>query len=83
MKTKNIIEGLQILLPYYDDQDGYHNGAEHDVIYAYATDRPVQPADLARLIELGWFQERVDYQDGDVGMQVIDYNPNESWTAYV
>ena len=85
MKTKDIIEGLQILQKYRDKQDGYDTGAEHDILYAYKTSRPLEPQDLARMVELGWFQEAADYGDdeetgGDFGVK--HYDPDESWTCY-
>jgi len=80
MKTKDIIEGLVILTKYRDDQDGRDVGAEHDVLYAFSTDRPVETDDLARLVELGWFQEDVEYEDD---FAVENYDPEESWAAYV
>lgn len=79
MRTKDIIEGLQILQEYRDDQDGYDYGAEHDVLYAYATDRPVEAADIDRLIELGWFQESCGDDDEFAAKH---YDPEESWAAF-
>jgi hypothetical protein len=79
MKTENLIEGLQILAK-YRDKPGYDVGAEHDAIYAFATDRPVERADLERLIELDWFQEDAEYDDE---FTAEHYAPEESWTAYV
>lgn len=81
MNIENFIEGATILRKYFD-KHGYQMGAEHDVVYIYATDRPVEPADLQRLIDLGWFQEEADY-DPDDGFKVENYDPEESWTAYV
>lgn len=80
MRTKDIIEGLQILQKYRDDQDGFDCGAEHDVFYVYATDRPVESSDIDRLIELGWFQE-VSYGDDDE-FAAKHYDPEESWAAF-
>lgn len=81
MRTTNLIEGLQILQKYYDKPDGFHVGAEHDAIYAYATDRPVELEDIKKLIALDWFQENVEYEDDDFLPE--HYDPKESWTAYV
>jgi hypothetical protein len=58
-KTINIIKGMQILLPYYDNP-GYHTGADHDVIYMYAPDKPLSEEDKQELEELGWFQSDSD-----------------------
>lgn len=82
MKTKQIIEGLQILLPYYDDIDGYYNGADHGVIYAYATDDPLSKEDLARIIKLGWHQEH-DGVDFDEEFCASEYDADESWYCSV
>lgn len=54
MTTQKLIEGLQILLPYYDNQDGYHCSAGHDVLYALKTDKPLPQEALDRLEELNW-----------------------------
>jgi hypothetical protein len=80
MKTKAIIEGLQVLLPFYNDQDGFHNGAEHDTFYAYATDTELPEAAVKWLIELGWFQPDVEYEDDFLPEH---YDPSEGWVAYL
>ena len=76
MITKNIIAGMQILLPYYKQTDGYHTGADHDVIYAYSTDSPVSPEDIAKLVGMGWFQSGGANSDGGA------YLPDEGWKAF-
>lgn len=81
MRTNDIIEGLQILQKYRDKPDGYSVGAEHDILYAYETDRPVEVEDLKRLIELGWFQEDVDC--GDDKFSIEHYQSDEGWAAFV
>lgn len=48
-----IIEGMQILQKYYE-KDGWHVGAEHDIIYMYETSRPVSEEDREKLDQLGW-----------------------------
>jgi hypothetical protein len=84
MKTKDIVQGMQILAPYYDDPDGYNIGAEHDQIYLFATDRPLPPEDVKKMHDLGWFQENMDDEDDDgSGEASKTYDPEESWTAYV
>ena len=82
MRTKDIIKGLQILMPYYDKPDGYNIGANHDVIYAYATNNPISKKDLAKMIELGWHQEH-DGRDYDNAFCPSDYIADESWHCYV
>lgn len=79
VRTKNIIEGLQILMPYYDDQDGFHNAAEYDQFYAYATDRPLSKADVERMIALDWFQEVGDIDE----FTAAKYDPEEGWSCFV
>jgi hypothetical protein len=80
MKTKQIIEGLQILQKYRDDQDGYYVDVEHDVIYAYATDKPLEASDVERMIQMGWFQKNAER---DEAFSVKHYDATESWTAFV
>jgi hypothetical protein len=75
MKLNKFLEGLAVLRPHWKDPDGHHLGADHDVIYAYATDTPLSETELARLAELGWFQQ--DVADGD------PYSPEDGWSAYV
>lgn len=79
MTNANVIEGLTILQKYYEERPGYNIGADHDVIYAYATDKPVEPDDLLSLERLGWHQSDVPRDENDVR----PYDPNESWWAYV
>lgn len=81
MKTCDIVEGIQILAKYRNKQ-GWDLGAAHDVIYCFATDKPVGAEDLQRLVDLGWCQEDADYDPGE-GFKVENYDPEESWTAYV
>lgn len=79
MKTTDLIKGLQILQPYYSNT-GYNTGAEHDVIYAYATDAPLTDDDIAKMIELGWIQEDAEYGDE---FTAADYDAEESWSVYL
>jgi len=81
VKTNNIIKGMQILEPYYSKPDGYHTGADHDVIYAYATDSPLSEGDIAKMIELGWHQEH-DGRNYENEFSAADYRQEESWIAY-
>ena len=85
MQTSAIIEGLTILEKYRDKPDGYNCGAEHDILYVYATDKPVESDDLLRLIELGWFQDDADYgddPDSDGEFAAKHYNPDLSWSCF-
>ena len=75
MNLKNFTEGVSIIRAFYDDPDGYHIGAEHDQLYLYATDRPMDEASVAKLKELGWFQP--DSTDDDA------YSPEDGWSAFV
>lgn len=79
MKTIDIIEGLTILEKYRDTQGGFDVGAEHDILYAYPTDQPLSQDDIKRLVELGWFQENVEFGD-EFGVE--HYDQGESWTCY-
>lgn len=80
MTTSNLIEGLQIL-DRYRTKSGYNIGADHDVIYAYRTNTPLHETDVARMVELGWLQEDRAGDDGE--FTAANYDPDESWAAYV
>jgi hypothetical protein len=81
MKTRNIIEGLKTLEPYYANPGGYNCGANHDVIYGYPTDKPLTDDDVKTMIDLGWHQE-YDERDYNEDFSVKDYRSDESWHAY-
>ena len=82
MKTSEVITGLQTLKPHYKDEDGYHVGADHDTIYAYQTDTPLSPDEVATMLENHWFQ--LDHEGmNERDMEPGDYRPDENWTAYV
>jgi len=74
MKTKDLMVGINILLKYYDNLDGWFVGCEHDQLYMFSTDKPVSPEDAQKLHELGWFQE---------GIEAPNYSLDESWSAFV
>jgi len=57
MSTLNLIKGLQLLETFRTDKGGYTTSAEHDVIYAYATDIPLTNEAKMKMFDLGWFQE--------------------------
>src|SRR6267142_1245321 len=65
IKLSNFIEGLRILMPYYEGADGFHLGAEHDVVYAYSTNRPLPIDAVWRMVELGWHQDDVHLEEDD------------------
>lgn len=79
MNMSNFRAGLEILSRYHDKE--FHGGAEHDQFYVYATDRPVTPEDVAKLVELGWFQEEAD-TGTDEDFAAKHYDPEEAWSAY-
>lgn len=81
MKTPAIIEGLTILQKYRDKPDGFHTGAEHDVLYSYATDKPLSQEDLTRMVELDWWQE-VSCGDRDDEFSVEHYDASEGWSCF-
>jgi hypothetical protein len=82
MILSKFIAGLQTLAPYYDDGDGYHLGAEHDIFYTYPTDRPLSPEDLRKMSDLGWFQENVAPDDAEEWLPE-HYDASEGWAAFV
>lgn len=79
MKTSNIITGMQIIQRYYDDADGCDVVSINDAIYMRATDRPIEPGDLKRLVWLGWMQE----DDAGRKFESCDYDINERWCCYL
>ena len=82
MKLGDVIEGLQVLRPHYAGGDGYHLGADHDVIFAYSTETPLSEAEITKLLELGWSQ--VEYPGMyQREMTAEDYDPNEGWKVFV
>lgn len=81
MKIDYFLDGIQILRKYYHDPNGYHIGAEHDKVYVYATDIPVNPEDLKKLCDLGWFQE-IDGDDEDE-YSPEKYDQDESWATFM
>lgn len=81
MRLNHFVEGLQILSRYYEKPEGHHIGAEHDQFYAYATEKPLSTEDVARMLELGWFQPEAEYDHGD-DMKPENYDPAEGWSAF-
>lgn len=78
MTLSGVREGLEILSRYYAG-DGYHLSADHDVIYASATDKILSEADLDRMVQLGWHQEI----DEDVDFSPRFYRQDEAWRCFV
>lgn len=74
MNWSNFIAGLAILGDHFDDKDGYHIAAEHDQFYVYQTSRPLSPANVEKMDELGWFQP--DHEDDD------PYDPENGWSCF-
>lgn len=59
--TKNVIEGMSILLKYYDNKEGYHTGTiDKNIICMFTTDSPVSEEDKQKLAELGWEENDCD-----------------------
>ena len=79
MTLTNLIRGLTILQE-CNLVDNYNVGAEHDTIYVYPTDGPLHITKLKELICLGWSQE---HWEGDEDGWIVEYDPKESWVAYV
>ena len=73
MNLKNFLGGLTVLVKYYDNPDGYHIGSEHDQFFAYATDKPLEPDDVAKMREFGWFQSETE--------EGAEYDPSDGWAA--
>lgn len=75
MTISNFVEGITILRGFYKDRDGYHIGAEHDMVYLYATDRPLTAVAFQAMKDLGWWQQESGEDE--------NYNPDASWGAFV
>ena len=82
MKTQQVIDGLVLLQKYRDHKDSYDIGADHEVIYAYSTTRPLTTQDIQKMIDLGWHQE-YDGRDYNKDFDISDYRHDETWHAYV
>jgi hypothetical protein len=76
MRLNNFIDGLTTLSPYYDDPNGYHVGAEHDQVFAYATDHSLPKPDFVKMLGLGWFQTTVGGEPG------VTYDPATCWSCF-
>ena len=80
MRTREIIAGLQILMPFYTDQDGYHTGAELNEIRALPTDKPLSDVALDNMIGFGWHQDH-EWRNHDERYTRKDYRQDASWVC--
>ena len=80
MRTQNIVAGIAVLMPYYVIPEGFHTGAKYDQLYMFATDLPLKPEDVEKMIKLGWRQEHTKYYDTDFALK--HYEPVSPWIAY-
>ena len=83
MRTIDIIEGMKLLLNYFNSQDGYNAGCEHDELRVYATDKPLTDVDVQKMIDLGWHQEHDGRGDYSEDFALSHYRPEEAWVSYV
>jgi hypothetical protein len=75
-----LVEGLQILLPYYKNgAESYAVSAQHDILFASSTDKPLEEKHLRRLLELGWFQPEVENGESSID----NYDVSEYWAAHI
>ena len=79
MSNKEVIEGLKILNKYCKE-DSHNIWVSNETIWFNATDKELEDDDVKELIELGWFQEDVHY---DNEFRLRHYDPDEAWTYYV
>lgn len=82
MTTRQMVEGVQILLPFYNKKDGFHINAGSDVIYMNATDKSLPNEVVQKMISLSWHQE-YDGRDYDEDFGIDDYREDEDWQFYV
>ena len=80
MRTREIIAGLQILMPFYTDQNGYHTGANLNEIYAYPTDKPISDVALDNMIGFGWHQD-YEGRNNDERYTRKEYRPDQRWVC--
>lgn len=73
MKTVNIILGLQVLLPYYNNSDGEHMMRDEYAIIASPTDLPMREESVKAMWKLGWYQPEP--------LEVDEYAPDRMWIA--
>jgi hypothetical protein len=83
MRARDIAAGINLLLTYYDNPEGYHVGADHDQVYMSATNRALTPEDVEKMVALGWHQEHVGRGDYTEEFASKHYRPEEVWIAYV
>ena len=90
MKTANLIKGLELLRPFYDNMDASFISSDQDVIHAQPTKKRLPRKIIKKLIALEWFQGNdakfLDYyekKDMSTMFSVDDYNPDAIWTAYL
>ena len=74
---RNLIIGLQILLPHYKNPDGFNLTADNEVIYAFNTELELSENNIMLMISLGWHQD-CDEEEFLLG----SYNQEQSWIYY-
>lgn len=77
MRTKDVLEGMTILLKYCTDKEGFNIFAEHDVLYFSATDQVVSKQDFDKLYALGWFQS--NGTDDNTDSDYVLYDKDKVW----
>ena len=82
MRTRDIIAGLQTLMPFYKDQNGYHTIALVDEILALQTDKPLSDAALDKMIGLGWYQDH-DGRNYNGRYSRKEYRQDACWVSAV
>lgn len=83
MTVKNVIEGLQILSKYQDNE--HFISADYDCIYVYAADKDISREDLEKLDDMGWHQHDYEWHlEVDDGEWTPDkFHPEAGWRAFV
>ena len=81
MKTKHLIEGLQILQPYYQRDDVDTTFSKHKMLFVRYTDFPLDKFDVKKMVKLGWLQEH--FIERYETFTASDYRPGEHWCAYL
>ena len=71
---KEIIAGLQVLLPYYKNPDTYNVIAVYEEFLVCTTDTPLSEEDVLLMISLGWHQD-CEEEEFSLG----SYDQEEFW----
>jgi hypothetical protein len=82
IKIAELFSLIGDLVAHFVPDEDFMEGKDHDVIYGYATDTPLNTFEIFKMIEMGWSQERPT-RNYEKDFSLDDYRQEESWWAYV